>query len=363
MRLEVEAALVDGRFVPGHVEIVDGRITRCGLAGTNGRGIAAPGFVDLQVNGFGGVDFHDADADGYRRAGDALLETGVTSFLPTLITAPAEDLLEALAAVPRDDCVPRILGVHLEGPFLAARRLGTHPPLGRRDPDLALLERLLDAELIRMMTLAPELPGALELIDVLRARGVVASCGHSDATAEQADAAFDRGARTVTHVFNAMRPLSHRDPGIVGAALVRDDVIVQMIADGVHLAPATMSLVWRAAAGRVALVTDAVAAAGARDGSYNLGSVELSVKDGAARGPEGILAGSVQTMIESVRALHALGAPLEEALEAASIVPARVLGLPLIGRLDVGLPADIVVLDDNLEIESVFVAGQARVVA
>jgi N-acetylglucosamine-6-phosphate deacetylase len=214
-----------------------------------------------------------------------------------------------------------------------------------------------------MMTLAPELPGALEVIDVLGARGVVASCGHSDATAEQADAAFDRGARTVTHVFNAMRPLSHRDPGIVGAALVRDDVIVQMIADGVHLAPATISLVWRAAAGRVALVTDAVAAASARDGSYNLGSVELSVKDGAARGPEGILAGSVQTMIESVRTLHALGAPLEDALEAASSVPARVLGLPLIGRLDVGLPADVVVLDDNLEIESVFVGGEARVVA
>jgi N-acetylglucosamine-6-phosphate deacetylase len=363
MRIEVEAALVGGRLVPGQVEVVDGLITRCGLNGTNGHGIAAPGFIDLQVNGFGGVDFLDADADGYRRAGDALLETGVTSFLPTLITAPAEDLVDALGEVPLDGDVPRILGVHLEGPFLAEEKLGTHPPDGRRDPEIALLERLLDAGPVRMMTLAPELPRALELIDVLCERNVVVSCGHSDATAEQADAAFDRGARTVTHVFNAMRPLSHRDPGIVGAALVRDDVIVQMIGDGIHLADATISLVWRAAAGRVALVSDAVAAASARDGSYSLGSVELSVKDGAVRGPEGILAGSVQTMIEGVRNLHALGAPLEGALEAASTVPARVLGLPLAGRLDVGLPADIVILDDNLEIECVFVAGEARVVA
>jgi N-acetylglucosamine-6-phosphate deacetylase len=235
--------------------------------------------------------------------------------------------------------------------------------LGRRDPDVALLERLLDAGPVRIMTLAPELPGALELIDVLHDRRVVASCGHSDATAEQANAAFDRGARTVTHLFNAMRPLTHRDPGIVGAALVRDDVIVQIIVDGIHLAPATTLLVWRAAAGRVALVTDAVAAASTDGGSYSLGSVELSVKDGAVRGPEGVLAGSVQTMIEAVRHLHALGVPLEHALDAAATVPARVLGLHAAGRLDVGLPADIVVLDDNLEIESVFVHGEARVVA
>jgi len=214
-----------------------------------------------------------------------------------------------------------------------------------------------------MMTLAPELPGALDLIDVLAAKGVVVSCGHSDATAEQAQAAFDRGARTVTHLFNAMRPLSHRDPGIVGAALTRDDVIVQIIVDGIHLAPATTSLVWRAAAGRVALVTDAVAAASARGGSFSLGSVELSVQDGAVRSPAGMLAGSVVTMIEAVRNLHALGVPLEQALDAASAVPARVLGLETVGRLDVGLPADVVVIDDNLEIETVLVGGEARVAA
>ncbi len=363
MKLEVEAALVDGRLVPGNVEIVDGRIAAYGLRGRNGRGIAAPGFVDVQVNGFGGVDFLEAGADGYRRAGEALLETGVTSFLPTLITAPEEELVTALAEVPAvADGGPKIVGVHLEGPFLAERRLGTHPPAARRDPDAALLERLLDAGPVRMMTLAPELPGALELIDLLVAREVTVSCGHSDATAEQANAAFDRGARMVTHLFNAMRPFNHRDPGIVGAALARDDVFVEIILDGIHLAPTTAAVVWRAAAGRVALVTDAVAAASVAGGSYSLGGVALQVQDGAVRAPEGMLAGSLLTMIDAVRNLHTLGVAIEDALAAASTVPARALGLRETGRLDVGLPADIVVLDDNLDVERVVVGGETRVV-
>jgi N-acetylglucosamine-6-phosphate deacetylase len=368
VRLDVAAALVEGKLVPGGIEVVDGCVAAYGLNGNGGgSGIAAPGFVDLQVNGFAGVDFLDADGDGYRRAGEALLETGVTSYVPTLITAPEETLVAALAEVPDPDADTasgaRVLGVHLEGPFLSEWRLGTHPPAGRRDPDLALLERLLSAGPVRAMTLAPELPGALDLVDVLVARDVVVSCGHTDASAEEADLAFDRGARTVTHLFNAMRPFMHRDPGIAGAALARDDVIVQIIVDGIHLAPETTELVWKAAAGRVALVTDSVAAAGVGDGSYSLGPVALSIDDGAVRGPDGILAGSVLTMIEAVRNLHALGAPLERVLEAASTVPARVLGLADVGRIAVGTPADLVVLDDNLEVESVFMRGEARVVA
>jgi N-acetylglucosamine-6-phosphate deacetylase len=365
MRLGVEAAVVGRRLVPGDVEIIDGRIARYGIETGNGRGIAAPGFVDLQVNGFGGVDFLEADADGYRRAGDALLETGVTAYLATFITAPEEQLLAALRRVPELEKGPTILGVHLEGPFLSPRRLGTHRDFARRDPDPALLERLLDAGPVRLVTLAPELPGAAALIDLLQARGVVVSLGHTDASADQANDAFERGVRTVTHLFNAMRPFTHRDPGIAGAALAREDVFVQIILDGNHLAPDTVWLVWRAAAGRMALVTDAMAAAGmgGNDGSYNLGSQEVVVRDGVARGPNGELAGSVLTMIEAVQNLHTLGIPLEDAVDAATAVPAAVLGATTVGRLDVGSPADVVVLSDNLEIEGVFVAGEARVVA
>jgi len=363
MRLGVDSALVGGVLVRGDVEVVDGRIVRVGIASANGHGIAVPGFIDLQVNGFGGVDFLEADADGYRRAGEALLETGVTGYLPTLITTPEDELVAAMREIPIVAEGPRILGIHLEGPFLSQRRLGTHPPAARRDPEPGLLGRLLDAGPVRIMTIAPELPGAGALIDALHARGVTVSCGHSDATSAQANAAFDRGVRTVTHLFNAMRPFEHREPGIAGAALARDDVIVQIINDGVHLAPDTVNLVWHAAAGRVALVTDAMAGAGVPDGPYSLGSVDVVVRDGAVRGPNGVLAGSVLTMIDAVRNLHALGVGLPEAIGAATSVPAAVLGLPTIGRLDVDLPADVVVLNDNLEIETVFVGGEARVVA
>jgi N-acetylglucosamine-6-phosphate deacetylase len=362
MRLGVEAALVGNRFEPGDVEIVDGLVTGVGLAG-GGRGIAVPGFVDLQVNGFGGVDFLDADPDGYRRAGVALLETGVTAYLPTLITSPEEHLLAAMREVPHDEARPRILGVHLEGPFLSPSRLGAHEASSRRDPDLGLLDRLLDGGSVRLMTLAPELPGADLLIDRLLEREVTVSLGHSDATAEQANAAFDRGARSVTHLFNAMRPFLHRDPGIAGAALARDDVLVSIIVDDIHLSPETALVAWRAAEGRVALITDAVAAAGAADGAYSLGNVDVLVDQGAVRGPDGVLAGSVLTMIEAVRNLHALGAPLEEALAAATETPARILQEPGLGSLDVGLPADVVVLDDRLEIERVLVGGTVHLAA
>jgi len=362
MRLGVEAALVDGVFVAGDVEVEDGRVAAVGVPTGGGRGFAVPGFIDLQVNGFGGVDFLDADGAAYRRAGDALLETGVTAYLPTLITSPEEQVLAAMREVPADDTArPRILGMHLEGPFLSPNRLGTHEASARRDPDPALLDRLLDAGPVRLMTLAPELPGADALIDRLLERGVVVSLGHTDATAAQANAAFDRGAKSVTHLFNAMRPFLHRDPGIVGAALARDDVHVSIILDGIHLAPETARTVWSAAHGRMALVTDAIAAAPRAEGPSSLGELDLQVHEGAVRGPDGVLAGSVLTMIEAVRSLHALGVRLEDAVCAATVAPARVLGDSELGRIDAGHPADIVVLNDRVEIERVIVAGVERV--
>jgi N-acetylglucosamine-6-phosphate deacetylase len=216
---------------------------------------------------------------------------------------------------------------------------------------------------VRLYTLAPELPGALELVDLLVARGVTVSAGHTDATAEEANAAFDRGVGTVTHLFNAMRPLTHRDPGVAGVALARPDVVVQIILDGVHLAPDTVRLVWRAAAGRLALVTDAVAGAGVSgDGSYRLGDIAVEVRDGVVRRDDGVLAGSVLTMIDAVRNLNALGVPLEDALDAGTAVPARVVGADA-GRIEIGAPADVVVLSEELEIERVLVGGKAHVAA
>jgi N-acetylglucosamine-6-phosphate deacetylase len=362
LRLEVEAALVDGALVPGDVEVLDGRVSGVGLASANGHGIAVPGFVDLQVNGFAGVDFLSADAEGYRSAGEALLETGVTAYLPTFITSPEEQLLAALREVPRGGDGPRVLGAHLEGPFISALRLGIHSADARRNPDVDLLERLLDAGPVRLVTLAPELPGATGVIERLLRREIAVSCGHSDADAEQANRAFDLGVRSVTHLFNAMRPFHHRDPGIVGAALARPDVVVQLILDWVHVAPVTAAMVWQAAQGRLALVTDSVAGAGLDDGAYRLGDLDVEIRDGIARGPSGALAGSTLTMIDAVRNLHSLGVPLQDAVGAATEVPARVLRLPSTGRIGVGLPADLVVLGDDLEVERVLVEGRARVV-
>jgi N-acetylglucosamine-6-phosphate deacetylase len=361
MRLGVGAALVDGRLLPGDVEVDGGLVTALGVGGSGGPLIAAPGFVDLQTNGFAGVDFQAADAEGYRRAGEALLATGVTAFQPTFITAPEVDLAAALQAMPRERCGPRILGAHLEGPFLSPRRLGAHDAEGCRAPDIALLRRVLDAGPVSQMTLAPELHGAFELIDELVGRGVTVSCGHSDATAAEAHLAFDRGARTVTHLFNAMRPSVPRDPGIAMAALARTDVTVQVIVDGHHLASETVLVAWQAAAGRFALVSDAVEAAGMGDGRYVLGGTEVVAEGGVVRRDDGTLAGSTLTMVEAVRNLHGLGAELEDALAAASTVPARIVGREDLGRLAVGAPADIVVLDDRLEVQRVLVAGGAHV--
>jgi N-acetylglucosamine-6-phosphate deacetylase len=272
-------------------------------------------------------------------------------------------MIAAVAGVPSGEAGPRIIGAHLEGPFLSVERAGVHDPATFRAPDLVLLERLLAAGPVTEMTLAPELPRALELVDALVARGVVVSAGHTNATAAQAHLAFDRGISTVTHLFNAMHRPSPRDPGIGFAALARPDVSVQLIVDGHHLAADTVRVAWAAASGRFALVTDAVAAAGSGDGKFLLGGQLLLAADGVVRGPGGQLAGSSLTMLAAVRNLHALGIPLEGALSAASIVPARIAGRPELGSIAPGSPADVVVLDDRLEIRQVLVDGGQRVAA
>ena len=363
MRLDVEAALVGCVLVRGDVEIDDGVVVDVGLAGGSSGRIAIPGFVDLQVNGFGGVDFLAASGADYAQAGEALLQTGVTAFQPTFITAGEGTILDALRAMPPNGSTPHVIGAHLEGPFLSPERLGTHPFEHRRDPDLELLDRLLDVGRVTAMTLAPELPGADAVIRRLLERGVVVSAGHTNATAEQANDAFDLGISTVTHLFNAMRPFRSRDPGIIGVALTRPEVFVQLIVDGHHLADETVRLVWAAAGGRLALVSDATAGAAFGGGSYQLGDVAIEVADGPPTREDGVLAGTVLTMIDAVRNLHALGISFEDAVGAATSVPARIVGRSDLGILEPGAAADIVVLDDRLEIVNVVCAGEARVVA
>jgi N-acetylglucosamine-6-phosphate deacetylase len=359
VRLGVEAAVVEGALVPGDVELDGERVAAVGIGGARGSGIAAPGFVDLHVHGFGGVDFSAADGDAYRRAGAALLETGVTAVRPSFLTAPEEELVSALRAVPSRDIGPRILGCHLEGPFLSPFRLGMHSASARRDPDVALLERLFAAGPVAHMTLAPELPGALDVVAALVAHGATAACGHTDATAEIAREAFACGATHVTHLFNAMRPFAHRDPGLAGAALAHDVVSFELILDGNHVSDEAVRVAWRAGAGRVVLVTDAIGAPG--DGPWRVGGVDVDVRGGVVRGRGGELAGSVLTMPQAVRALmSAGGASFAEAVDAASRVPAQAARRDDLGVLRPGAPADVVILDDDVHVRRVLVGGRDR---
>lgn len=355
------SAVVDGAIVGGDVEVVDGRIAAVGCAPAGRDGMAAPGFVDLHVHGCGGVDFLHAD-DGARLTGDrCLLAAGVTSYQPAFMSAPPDVLVASLARLVRPtDGGPRMLGAHLEGPFLAPGRLGTHDPRNRRDPDVALLERLLVAGPVGEVTLAPELPGALELVALLVERDVVVSVGHTDATAAQARAAFAAGARSATHLCNAMRPLHHREPGVIGAALTTAGVTLELIVDGHHLDDDMVRVIWQAAGDRVALVTDGTAAAGMPDGTYSQGDIVAHVTDGAVRTADGVLAGSALTMIDAVRNLHGLGIALPAVVTAASRVPARLVRRDDLGTLRPGATADVIVLDDALTVRETFVGGRRR---
>lgn len=365
MKLGVAAAVVDGSLVRGDVEIESGTIVAVSLPGGRS-GIAIPGLVDLQVNGFRGIDLLHATGDEVERLGVELARTGVLWYQPTLITAPAElarlalsTIGECAASAPDGGGAARILGAHLEGPFLSPDRPGAHPPEYLRRPDLDLLASYLVAgSAVSMVTVAPELPRAGELIDSLIERGITVSLGHTDADAATAHAAFDQGARTVTHLFNAMRPFSHRDPGLAGAALVRDDVVVQLIADGVHLAPETILATWRACRGRLALVSDATAAGGMGDGSFRLGTVDVIVEGAVARSEDGSLAGAVRPLAWGLRMLVELGVPIGEAVDAVTRIPAQVVGRNDVGVLRPGAVADLVVLDDDFAVSSVLVGGR-----
>ena len=327
-------------------------------------GVLVPGLVDMQINGCFGVDFVAADPAGWAEVSARLPETGVTSFVPTFITAPVPDLVAGLrrtAALPADLGGARVLGVHVEGPFLSPDRHGAHDPALLRDPTPEAVDALIEAApgLLRMHTLAPERPGALAAIRRLVDAGVLVSVGHSDATAEQTEAAADAGARLVTHLFNAMRPLHHREPGVVGQGLADPRLTCGLIADLHHVAAPICRLAFAAAPGRIVLVTDAVAAAGMPPGTYDLGGQQVSVDPlGLPRRPDGTLAGSGLRLDAAIANVVAAGVDLRSAVDAASRLPADILGRPDLGRIEAGGTADLVWLGDDLSARATWLAGR-----
>lgn len=326
-----------------------------------------PGFVDLHVHGGGGAWLSSTDPAEVGRAVGFHLGHGTTSLLASLATSPLDAMTasaRALAAAAAGPLAPALAGIHLEGPFLSRERSGAQDPEAIRDPDPAAMERLLEAcgGWARTVTVAPERPGGLALVRQIARSGAVPAIGHTQAGYEEASAAVDAGVRVSTHLFNAMPGLHHRDLGTVGAALSRDEVVCELVNDGVHLRPEVVRLVFQAAgAGRVALVTDAIAAAGMADGDYDFGRVPLRVRDGVARLADGrTIAGSTLTMDAALRrAVLEVGIPIQDAVAAASTTPARVVGIAeRTGSIEPGKAADLVVLDDGLQVVAVLAGGR-----
>ena len=321
-----------------------------------------PGFVDIHIHGAFGADVM---AGGVGAVSAGLPRHGCTSFLPTTVTAPWPETLAAVGALAdaaeRPPEGARPAGIHLEGPFLNPLRRGMQAAEHMRPPDAAAVDALLAAGRgrVRQVTLAPELPGGLHAVRRLAGRGVTVALAHSDATFEQAAAAAAAGARHVTHCFNAMRPLHHREPGLAGAALALPGLSAEVIADGVHVHPAMLRLLWRARGWRrLALVTDAMPGAGAPEGRYRFGGQDVTVRGGAARLGDGTLAGSVLTMDRAVATMVAAGVPPRQAVAMASRVPAAIAGLRDVGALAPGRRADVVGLGPDLGVAWVMVGGK-----
>jgi N-acetylglucosamine-6-phosphate deacetylase len=329
--------------------------------GLDGAGsILTPGFIDIHGHGGAGVSYDDGP-DAIRAARELHRAHGTTRAVISLVTASIDDLVARIAAVAElAGSDPTVLGSHLEGPFLDPEHKGAHTGHLLRGPDPASVDRLLDAGrgTIRQITLAPELPGAADAIARFVAAGVVVAVGHTDADEAVARRAFDAGATVLTHAFNAMRGIHHRAPGPVVAALRDPRVTLELVADGVHVHPDLIAVVFAAASERVALVTDAMAAAGAGDGCYALGGLDVTVSDGVARlGDGGPIAGSTLTQDEALRRAVAAGVPLPAAVRALTSTPARAVRRPDLGRLTIGSPADAVLLDDTLRVRGVWVDG------
>jgi N-acetylglucosamine-6-phosphate deacetylase len=330
---------------------------------------AIPGFLDVHIHGAGGHDVMEGNANALRAITRKVSEYGTTSLVATTVTASTDETLRAVEGIAgyiahqHETEVPRaeVLGIHFEGPFISRQRRGVHPAEWIQLPSAETLSRFLRAAAgnARILTIAPEVLGAAPCIDAAREAGLVVSMGHTDATYEQARAAMARGARSATHVYNAMRPFTHRDPGVIGAVLTSPDVNAELIADGVHVEEAAMKLLLMAkGAAHVTLVSDGLSATGMPDGKYMLGSLEVIVSGGICRNAEGTLAGSTLTLDRALRNIVALGASLTDAVRMLTLNPATLLGIEFKkGSLRAGADADILLLDEGLHITNVWARG------
>ncbi|MGO2096785.1 MAG: N-acetylglucosamine-6-phosphate deacetylase [Candidatus Microbacterium stercoravium] len=372
--LRSRAIVTPSGIVDGYLAIAGDRIQCVGPAADAppsaidlGSRVVVPGFVDIHNHGGGGAWVTSSRTLDIRRAIDTHLAEGTTGIVVSLMSRPIDELVAQLHAVAvvasLDEYRERVLGVHLEGPFLSPERSGAQPKHHLSLPDTAKMRLLLDAApwLVRMVTLAPELAGARQLIDMLRSEGVVVALGHSAASADEAAAAYERGAAVATHLWNGMAPIQSRAPGLAGASLANPRVVLELVADGVHVHETNIRIVLDlAGADRVALVTDAAAVAGLPVGEYDVRSSRIAVRDAAFDAETDELLGSTMTMSEAFRrAVREYGLDLVGASTCTSSTPARALGVRSDrGAIEAGMLADLVVLDsDSLAVEAVFASG------
>jgi N-acetylglucosamine-6-phosphate deacetylase len=331
--------------------------------------VAMPGFVDVHIHGAGGHDVMEGTEEGLAAVTKTLARRGTTSIVATTVTADPNRITRACEGIAKYICTQResndaraeVLGIHFEGPFLNPVRRGVHPEEWLKAPSTDLLEKFVAASdgKALMITLAPELPGAMACIDAAVKAGMVVGMGHTDATYEEARAAIAHGAHHAVHVYNAMRPFSHRDTGVIGAVLTSPNVTAELIADGVHVEEPAMRLLLQAKSGGcVILISDGISATGMPDGNYRLGDLEIIVSGGVCRNAEGKLAGSTLTLDRALRNVVALGKSLPDTVQMLTANPATLLGLEFKkGALRPGADADILLFDDQLQLTNVWVRG------
>lgn len=370
MRYENGWIFADGRFVRGGFSVENGRFAHVledvpGPAEDLDGALVIPGLVDIHVHGCAGADFSDGDYAGLVRMARYLARQGVTSFAPASMTLPYDALdkaFHAAARLRREGLADgaRLMGIQMEGPFLSREKRGSQNPAYLRLPDWDSFLRLYDAAegLLRIVDVAPELPGAVEFTRRASEKCRV-SVAHTAAGYDQAAAVFDAGATHLTHLFNAMSGIHHRHPGPIGAASERENVTAELICDGIHVHPSAVRMAFRLFPGRICLISDALRCCGMADGSYSLGGQEILLSGGVARLTGGAIAGSAADLYQCMRRAVSFGIPREQAVWAATALPARVIGRESeTGAIADGRAADFVICGGELEPEAVYLGGK-----